>query len=361
MIFIILCGGSGTRLWPTSRSTNPKQLHSFVSSNTLLEDTILRVQKMNEMNQEPSFFYFVTNVSIVPQIQEQIYKMNLPPNSYHIVIEPIGRNSAPAILMSTLLSIQHMNENQKEPFVVVMSSDHMWDDRLFCEYIQNKNIEKYKNHILTLGIQPTSPHTGYGYIKKKQDEWNSIEEFKEKPVLEVAKEYVKSGDYLWNSGTFIYKPSTLIQVFRDYATDMLLTGYDNLLHIQSIQSHIHLLSKFHFEKFENIAFDVAIMEKITNGAVLPFTGFWSDIGSWDSIYDILPKDSNENVMKGDSIMTYQTHSSYLRNDTNKLVAVVGLENIVVVQTDDALLIMNKDKCQDIKKIIEKLPKSSPFL
>ena len=134
MIFIILCGGSGTRLWPTSRSTNPKQLHSFVSSNTLLEDTILRVQKMNEMNQEPSFFYFVTNVSIVPQIQEQIYKMNLPPNSYHIVIEPTGRNSAPAILMSTLLSIQHMDENQEEPFVVVMSSDHMWDDKLSVSY-----------------------------------------------------------------------------------------------------------------------------------------------------------------------------------------------------------------------------------
>ena len=361
MIFIILCGGSGTRLWPTSRSKNPKQLHSFVSPYSLLEDTVKRVQKMEEFNQETSIFYFVTNISILPQIQEQIYKMNLLPQSYHILVEPIGRNSGPAILMSTLLSIEHLKKDTEEPFVVVMSSDHMWDDDLFCQYIQNKNIEKYKEHILTLGIQPSSPHIGYGYIKKKNDEWNSIEEFKEKPVLEVAKEYVKSGNYLWNSGTFIYKPSTLIQAFHKYDKSMLFTGFENLMYIQSIQPNVHMLSKYYFEKFENIAFDVAIMEKIENGAVLPFTGFWSDIGSWDSIYDILSKDSNQNVIKGENIITHQTESSYLRNDTEKLVAVVGLENIVVVQTEDALLIMNKDKCQDIKKIIEKLPKSSPFL
>lgn len=351
MIFIILCGGSGTRLWPISRSNNPKQLHSFVSDKTLLQDTILRVQSLQSLNNEPSFFYFVTGASILDAVKQNIEELNLPTSSYHIIVEPFGQNSCPPIFFTTHFIKENMSPEHLDEFIVVMSSDHKWDDEAFCQLIQKNNLEQFEKNIITIGIQPTSPHTGYGYIQKNVNS-NNIIQFKEKPDIKTATEYVQSGNFLWNSGTFIFKSSTLLHAFEIHQESMF--GPLNLNYFELVtKDNISYLSKDFFHLFPNVAFDYAIMEKIDNGVVIPFHSTWSDIGSFDTIYDISSKDENENVCKG-NIVSHDTRNSYIHNITNETVATVGIDNLVIVKTEGAILIMNKDKCQDIKKIIEKI-------
>ncbi len=353
MIFIILCGGSGTRLWPLSRNNKPKQLHSFLTENTLLQDTVLRVRDMTNLNNgESSFYYFVTNINILGEVQQNINQLNLSQDSYKIIIEPVSRNSFPAILISTIISLK---EHDKHKFAVVMSSDHAWDDNAFCQTIKLSNIEEYGESIITIGIQPSFPHTGYGYIKKR-DETNEIEEFKEKPNYEMAREYVKSGKYLWNSGTFIFKLETMMNVFQEYQTESIELAemvFKNSM-IENNGTQI-FLSPNDFAQFPNIPFDIAIMEQINNGIVLSYNSTWSDIGSYDSIYEICDgKDEDGNVVRG-NIISYQTKNSYLYNqEENHLIATVGLDNVVIVHTGDVTLVMNKERCQDIKKIVEKI-------
>lgn len=361
MIFIVLCGGSGTRLWPISRSKYPKQLHSLIHSTTLLQDTILRVKNMESFNQEPSFFYIVTNESILQLVQENIDAIQLSKDQYKIIVEPIGRNSGPAIFMSSFFT-QMENENPNE-FIVVMSSDHVWNEEDFCECIQKKNIEKFENRILTLGIHPSFPHTGYGYMKRKSDDpLYSIEEFKEKPNLETAMEYVKSGNYLWNSGTFIFQYKTLIESVQRYQPQWIEIAQQNLQTFKKVDERIYFLNQETFSLFPNIAFDIAIMEKIENGSVITYHSTWSDIGSFDAIYDIKEKDQNGNILQGEEIYLHDTKNCYVYNqEVNSAMAVVGMDNVVIVNTGDAMLVMNKDRCQDIKKIIEKFEKGSPFL
>lgn len=354
MIFIILCGGSGTRLWPISRSKNPKQLHPLISDYSLLQETILRVKSMEEKNKEKSFYYFVTNESILTEVQKNIDDIGLTHDLYKIIVEPYGRNSGPAILISTIISDEL---KKKDTFTVVMSSDHKWNDEEFCKIIQKENLQPFENQIITLGIKPSSPHTGYGYIKRKKDDpLFTIEEFKEKPNLETAQKYIESGNYLWNSGTFIYKNSVLYDAFQKYASEWFEIADTNIQHILK-ESNIYKIHPDYFHVFPNISIDYCIMEKITNGTVLSYQSEWSDIGSYDAIYDILEKDSNQNVLKGERIVQYQTKNSYIHNhEDGHVIATVGLENIVIVHRKDVTLIMDKNKCQDIKKVIEAMEK-----
>jgi mannose-1-phosphate guanylyltransferase len=352
MIFVILCGGSGTRLWPLSRSEDPKQLHSLVTERTLLQDTVMRVKEIAE--KEDSFYYFVTNIRIVSEVEKNIEKMGLSKDSYKILIEPVSRNSSPAILMASLFAINELDSRFQNQFVTVMSSDHAWDDQAFCQILNRENLEMLKDSIITLGIQPNHPHTGYGYIKRMEGSYK-IEEFKEKPNLEMAKRYVESGQYLWNSGTFVFQLNTLLSAFEKYESNSFEIARQVYSSRLIISDQMCIFTKNDFEEFPNIAFDVAIMEKIQNGVVLPYHSIWSDIGSFDAVYDLADKDGNRNVIKGEKVLQYGTKNSYVKNETDKLVALVGLENIVVVQTEDAILIMNKEKCQDIKKIVEQLP------
>lgn len=359
MIFIILCGGSGTRLWPISKKQHPKQFHRFVTPYTLLQDTILRVSSLEELNEDSSYYYFVTNQSFLNEVEKNILELEIPTDKYTILLEPFGQNSFPAILLATIFSLQL---NRPDEYICVMSSDHKWDDRRFCEMIQKSNLEKYKDRIITLGIQPTTPHTGYGYIKKNNDELSSIVEFKEKPDKETAERYIESGEYLWNSGTFIYLSDVFLKAVEEFEPESLSISQLNFQNIHMIKENVFLFDKEEFRKFPNISIDYAIMEKITNGTVLSFDSTWSDIGSFDAIYELLPKNENENVFEGDSIIDFDTHDCFIMNQQkNHIISTVGCSDLVIIHTNDVTLIMNKNECQNIKKIIEKIQNNESLL
>jgi mannose-1-phosphate guanylyltransferase/mannose-6-phosphate isomerase len=340
MLIIILCGGSGTRLWPLSRTTKPKQLHNLVSSNSLLYETVNRIRKIADDN----YYIFMTNKSIYYPLQNEIN--NLLTDNYTILVEPIAKNTAPAIL----IAIQYALFNKiiiSTDQVLVVSSDHIWDDDKFADIINETKNNEYDNNIITIGIKPTIPHTGYGYIKKNINN-NQIEEFKEKPNIEQAIIYLQDSNYYWNSGTFIFKCYNMISAFLKYQYDLFIISNNIVATIKENNIDIDL-----YDKMNDISIDYAIMEYIDNGIVLPYDGNWNDIGSWDSLYNIGNKDIDNNVKKGYTI-THNTANSYIYNDTKSIITTNGLNNIVVINTEDALLISDKDKVQDIKKIVNQI-------
>lgn len=351
MLVIVLCGGSGTRLWPVSRTKKPKQLHNLINPDTsLIYDTITRVNNITDND----YFIFVTNSSIVHTLEQDITKL-LTPNRYTIIVEPFGRNTAPAILIALQFALGEKIIKTSD-HVLVVSSDHVWNNDEFVNTIKDGCDSKYKNNIITIGIKPTSPHIGYGYIKKNTTD-NSILEFKEKPSVEIATQYVEDGNYYWNSGTFLFKCHNMITAFTKYQ-------YNLFLHCNEIVSklkktdNISTIDYALFSECEDISIDYAIMEYIKTGIVLPYSYQWNDIGSWDSLYDVTAKDESNNVNYG-AVINYDTTNSYVYNDTKSIVATIGLDNIVIINSEDALLISSKDKCQDIKKVVNEIKTAKP--
>ena len=346
---IILCGGSGTRLWPLSRESYPKQFLSISNDNnlSLFQKTIQRITPLKNI-QKP---ILVCNEDHRFILAEQLRELNI--DDFIILLEPFGRNTAPAITLAALKSI----EIEEDPTLLVLSADH-----------EIKNVEKFlnvinlgfeyakNNKLVTFGIVPKSPEIGYGYIKSsepfsKELEGIDIESFIEKPDLEIAKKLIKDKKYTWNSGIFMFKAQEILKEINTYSPKILDTCKQSI-NKSTIDLDFQRLDKVSFEKCENISIDVAVMEKTKRGTVIPLDVGWSDVGSWEVIWDTSKKDTKGNFTSGKVILE-NTKNSYLRSE-NRLIVGIDLNDLIVVETKDAILISNKKSSQKVKNIVNYL-------
>ncbi len=350
IIPIILCGGSGSRLWPLSRKSFPKQFLSLNSDNekSLLQETQERIKNLKNC-QNP---ILICNEEHRFVVAEQMREINVKPQS--ILLEPFGRNTAPAIAVAALKSLQL----ESDPILLVLSSDHQIQNKLnFIETIEKGLDYVYKNKLVTFGIIPNHPNTGYGYIESEQPfktnviEARKIKRFIEKPDIESAKQFCKQKTFTWNSGIFLFKAKTIVNEIRKYYPELLeickeaLKGNLLDLDFQRLDQNI-------FRKCNDISIDNAVMEKTDAGIVFPLYTSWSDIGSWKSVWEISNKDENGNVTKG-KVLVKDSKDCLFRSES-RLVVGVGLKDLVVIETDDAILVTKKDKSQEIKDLVKQL-------
>ncbi|MFA5903354.1 MAG: mannose-1-phosphate guanylyltransferase/mannose-6-phosphate isomerase [Desulfobacula sp.] len=344
---VILAGGSGTRLWPLSRELFPKQLINIENAHTMLQNTLLRLDGMKEIDSP----IIVCNEAHRFMIAEQLRQIKIEPEA--IILEPVGKNTAPAIAVAALKAM----EQENDPILLVLPADHLIHNiREFHDVINSGYEYAQKDKLITFGIVPDSPETGYGYIKKGDlldvnSGASRIDSFVEKPGLETAKKYVDSGSYCWNSGMFMFKASSIIRELEKYSADLLLTCKEAIT--TGIQDLDFLrIDKDIFNRIPSDSIDYAVMEKTSNGVVIPFNGGWNDLGSFDALWQTGRKDENQNVIKGD-VLIHDVKESYISSESS-LVTAVGLERFVVVETKDAILVCPRDRVQDVKKIVLKL-------
>lgn len=336
---IILAGGSGSRLWPLSREEYPKQLLTLDKDESLLQKTFNRLCKFSK----PSDIVTVTNIKHYSNIKLQLNKID----SSNIAIgEPFGKNTAPAIASTLQYFIQ---QGCEDDVVLVVPSDHLIKD---VEAF-NRTVEKGKKlaeqgYIVTFGIKPTYPETGYGYIKteKPLTVGYKVERFVEKPDLETAKMYIDSGKYYWNGGIFMGKISTFMNEFKNFTPDI----YKNLEELDF--SNTTQIDYSVYEKMPSISIDYAIMEKSDKIALVELQSDWNDLGSWQSLYNVKDKDESGNVLTG-KVVVDNVKNSFIYSQ-KEVVAVSSLENIILVETEDAIMACKLDESQNVKKLYEKL-------
>ena len=340
---VVLAGGTGSRLWPKSRAALPKQFLSLTSNSTMLQDTITRLKGTNA---EPPVF--ICNDAHRFLVAEQLRKKNIEHDG--ILLEPIGRNTAPAIALAAL----HATKNENDPVLLVLAADHLIKDQsAFHSAITKAEALANEGKLVTFGIVPDQPHTGYGYIKAGNvlNVGFEVADFVEKPELETAKQYVESGDFFWNSGMFMFKASRYIEELGKYHPEMLEICRRAIETEAPDLDFIRVDSEI-FSACPDDSIDYAVMEKTDSAAMVPLDAGWSDVGSWTSLWETADKDDNGNVCVGDTILE-NTRNSYV-NAEQRLVSVIGLEDVIVVETKDAVMVAHKDDAQSIKTVVNRL-------
>lgn len=347
LIPVILAGGSGTRLWPLSRRLYPKQLIELTSEKTMLQETLLRLETLE--NTGPPIL--ICNEDHRFMVAEQLRQIGI--EEYVIILEPVGKNTAPAVATAALKAIEDFDN----PNLLVLPADHFIGDiEGFTDAVAKADEFAKNNKILTFGIIPESPETGYGYIKQGgsiNSDVFEIDKFVEKPDLETAEKYLESGDYLWNSGMFLFNSKTMISEFDQFSKEILTSCKESLEKCEKDLDFIRL-HKESFEQSPEDSIDYAIMEKTDKGSVIPLSCMWNDLGSFEALWQTKQKDVNNNVISGD-IYTSGVKNSYLHS-TSRVVAAVGVEDHVIIETSDAVLVAPRSKVQDVKKIVNKLKK-----
>lgn len=342
IIPVIISGGSGTRLWPLSRKQYPKQYLPLVGENTMLQETILRLSGLHELS-DPVIVCNEEHRFIVAQ---QCHQISI--TSPTILLEPCGRNTAPAIAAAAL----EVLKMSKDALLLVLPADHVIKDvDKLHKSIEIASVQAQRGKLVTFGVVPTEANTGYGYIRVSLDkdaEAHQVEEFVEKPNIEIAKSYLEQGNYLWNSGMFMFSANTLIDELVKYSPKIVKSMTDAVSKSRRDLDFVRLDEKS-FESSPSDSIDYALMEKSNKGMVIPIDAEWSDVGSWSALYDIGEKDVNGNVVKGD-VLAIDTINTYI-NAEHHVVAALGVENLIVVDTPDATFIASREKAQDVKAIV----------
>ena len=338
---MILSGGVGSRLWPLSREHYPKQCLPLTDKEfSLLQNTVKRTNSLDVADP-----IIVCNEDHRFLIAQQLQNLGVAKSS--IILEPVGRNTAPAIALAAL-EAQH--RNQDEALLLVLPADHVIRDvHAFEAAILHAAEFAKEDKLVTFGVTPTRPETGYGYIRSGEN--NDVAEFVEKPDLATAQTYLDSGRYLWNSGMFLFNAKTYLEELKSFRGDIFESVCAAFKQRNQDIDFVRVDEKA-FSECPEDSIDFAVMEPTRKAKVVPYSGDWSDIGAWDALYDYSDKDESGNVLIGD-VMSEGAQNSFVRSES-RLVAVVGVDNLVVVETADAVLIMNKDQSQDVKKIVKRI-------
>ena len=355
MNIVILCGGNGTRLWPLSRKKLPKQFLSLTNDQTMFQNTVMRFQHLKQHTMQINQYTIICNKEHGFMVDEQMKALNLS-DKYTIICEPFGKDSAPAVCIASLFG-------DEQDTTLIVPCDHIFDDEELCKLIY-KGVNQYiDNAIITFGVKPTYPETGYGYIEINSD-CKTIG-FKEKPDEVIAVSYIENGNYVWNAGLFMFYNKTMVNCFKKYAPDI-LNICKNTLDNSITRGNTLQLNNDLFQACESISIDYAIMEPLSlddsacvSAYTLPYIHKWSDIGSFKSLYDESEKDTNENVIKCDTTL-HETSGCYIDSD-NAHVTMLGVTNLIVINHRDTLLIADKVHSQDVKKIVNNLPEDKSDL
>lgn len=345
---IILAGGTGSRLWPLSREAFPKQFLSFNNDLTLLQATIQRLQPLDY--ETP---LVISNENHRFIVAEQLRQMNVLASN--IMLEPVGRNTAPAIALAAF----YLMQQDKDAALLVLAADHLIvDTQAFCNSIKQAESFIQADKLVTFGIVPNKPETGYGYIRcgdSLSEVAYKVDAFVEKPNLETAQKYIASQQYLWNSGMFAFKASTYLTELKKFRPDIYEICEQSLVSTEKDLDFIRVNADI-FKTCPEDSIDYAVMEKTQDSMVIPMDAGWNDVGAWSSLWEVTPKNKEGNVLKGD-VLTVNSRNNYIYAEQG-LVATVGINDMVVVQTKDAVLVAAKDAVQDIKKVVSSLKASN---
>ena len=352
-VALIMAGGSGTRFWPLSTDEKPKQFLDLVSEKTMIRETIERIVKIIQFEK----IFIATNVKYLDEIKKEIPEIP----EENIILEPTARDTAACIGYSGII----IKKKFPESMMAVLPSDHLINkEDEFLRYL-NEAFEAAKSDVIvTLGIKPTYPETGYGYIEykktSKKEEIYDVKSFREKPNFEIAERYLERGNFLWNSGMFIWKTDFIISEIKKYMPVHEKVLEEIEIKLQNINTSGVELSDYineEFSKFEKISIDFGIMERSKVVKVIPIDIGWNDVGSFKSLEDVFEKDQDGNIVKADQFYELDSEDNIIINKENKIIATIGLEHFVVVNTGEALLICRKDKTQEIKKMLDKIKSS----
>ena len=342
---VILSGGMGTRLWPASRRTRPKQLLALVGDRSLIRATLERINMVSPGTAP----IIVTNADHAEAIEQELRLSG--PDEPVLILEPVGRNTAPAVAVAA----HEIIATRGDSLMIVLPSDHtISDPDAFATAIEDAAQVALEGYLVTFGITPATAQTGYGYIQVGaaiSGVAALVSEFREKPDVDTAEQYVASGDYLWNSGMFLFLASRYLEELALHAPDIAASA--ETAYMESTRDGARIsLDTAAFSSCRSDSIDYAVMESTTSAAVVPTDPGWNDVGSWASLWEISDKDDDDNVTVG-SVELIDVARSYIRGD-GKLIAVIGLEDIVIVDTPDALLVTTRDRAQDVKAIVDRL-------
>jgi mannose-1-phosphate guanylyltransferase len=349
LIPVILAGGVGSRLWPLSRDLYPKQLLSLIGEQSLLQATVTRVLQIPNV----THVIIVCNQQYQFLVQEQLEALQQTYNvTFDLILEPMGKNTAPALALAALRAAEFA---ANDPFLLALPADHLIEDTAaFANQLQ-QILPKVGNKLLTFGIKPHYPETGYGYMEVSDlnpaGGISAIKRFIEKPDIARAETYCKQAGYYWNSGIFLYRTSSYLSELQRYSPDILACCQEVWAHNQQQSESIYLDANL-YRLCPDISIDYAIMEKTQNAMMTPLCTGWDDVGSWLAVANIESSDEQANVCLGD-VVALDSENCYLRSES-RLLAVVGLKNQIVVETSDAVLVADKSQAQNVKRLVEKL-------